>query len=114
MKLWHLGAIVFAGAVLLPVSCSVGYYKLTQNTFDATINQVNRTSRGGTEVLLAQDPYDWGTIKNDDNWAILKFNSGVMSGKLFSGAHCTLTTYGWRNTVLSWKPNLIKVENCKK
>jgi hypothetical protein len=49
-----------------------------------------------------------------DNWFILKRNSGVLSGKLISGAHCNITTYGWRNTWFSWKPNLIRIEKCVK
>ena len=114
MKLYQIllgGALVFVG---IPGVSSIAYYNLTQNTFDATINQVNRSSEGGTEVLLAEDPYEWGVIRNVDNPFILKFNSGVMSGKLFSGAKCNLTTYGWRNTWFSWKPNLIRINSCTK
>jgi|PlaIllAssembly_1097288.scaffolds.fasta_scaffold00001_120 hypothetical protein len=104
-------ALVF---VVIPAACSIGYYLTTQETFEATINQVNRSSSGGTEVLLAEDPFEWGVIRNEDNLFILKMNSGVLSGKLVSGAKCTLTTYGWRNTWFSWKPNLVRIEKCVK
>lgn len=114
MKLWHILAGAIFVTTVVPGVASIGYYGLTKNTFDATINQVNRSSSGGTEVLLADDPYDWGVIRNEDNWWIFKFNSGVLSGKLISGARCNLTTYGWRNTVFSWKPNLISVNRCSK
>lgn len=114
MKLKSLilgAALVFVG---IPAAGSIGFYLATQETFEATINQVNRSSTGGTEILLAEDPYDWGVIRNEDNLFILKMNSGVLSGKLISGAKCTLTTYGWRNTWFSWKPNLIRIEKCVK
>lgn len=114
MKLKSLvlgAALVFVG---IPAVGSIGYYLTTQETFEATINQVNRSSTGGTEVLLADDPFDWGVIRNEDNLFILKMHSGVLSGKLVSGYKCSLTTYGWRNTWFSWKPNLIRVNNCVK
>lgn len=102
-------ALVFVG---IPAVGSTVYYLSTQETFEATINQVNRSSTGGTEILLAEDPFDWGVIRNEDNIYILKMNSGVLSGKLISGSKCTLTTYGWRNTWFSWKPNLIRIQKC--
>ena len=114
MKLKHVllgAALVFVG---IPAVGSLAFYLTTQETFEATINQVNRSSSGGTEVLLAEDPFEWGVIRNEDNPYILKMNSGVLSGKLISGAKCTLTTYGWRNTWLSWKPNLLRIEKCIK
>lgn len=114
MKLQSLllgAALVFVG---IPAAGSIAFYLTTQETFEATINQVNRSSSGGTEILLAEDPFDWGVIRNEDNLFILKMNSGVLSGKLISGAKCTLTTYGWRNTWFSWKPNLIRIEKCVK
>lgn len=114
MKLYNLllgAALVFVG---IPAVGSIAFYLTTQETFDATINQVNRSSSGGTEVLLAEDPFDWGVIRNEDNLFIFKMNSGVLSGKLISGAKCTLTTYGWRSVWLSWKPNLIRIEKCVK
>lgn len=114
MKLGNLLAITALVFIGLPAACSIVYYKATQETLDVVINQVNRSSDGGTEVLLAEDPFDWGSIRNVDNWYILKRNSGVMSGKLFSGAHCNITTYGWRNTWFSWKPNLIRINSCVK
>jgi hypothetical protein len=114
MKLKTIVIAAVAGLFMLPLVGSIVYYENTQQTIDVVINQVNRTSENGTEVLLAKDPYDWGVIENNDNWLILKRNSGVLSGKLFSGAHCNITTYGWRNTWFSWKPNLISVNSCEK
>lgn len=114
MKLGNLLAITALVFIGLPAVSSIVYYKTTQETLDVVINQVNRSSSEGTEVLLAEDPYEWGVIRNVDNWFILKRNSGVLSGKLISGAKCTLTTYGWRNTWFSWKPNLIRIEKCVK
>lgn len=114
MKLGHLLAGAIFVTTIVPGVGSIAFYALTRTTFDATINQVNRSSTGGTEVLLAEDPFDWGVIRNEDNWWILKTNSGVLSGKLISGAHCNLTTYGWRNTLFSWKPNLVSVNGCNK
>ena len=114
IKFVHLLLIVVLILIVIPGFGSLGFYFLTRNTFDATINQVNRTSTNGTEILLAEDPYDWGVIRNEDNIFILKMNSGVLSGKLISGSHCRLTTYGWRNTWFSWKPNLVSVQGCTK
>jgi hypothetical protein len=114
MKLGNLLAITALVFIGLPAVSSIVYYKTTQETLDVVINQVNRSSSEGTEVLLAEDPYEWGVIRNVDNWFILKRNSGVLSGKLISGAHCNITTYGWRNTWFSWKPNLIRIEKCVK
>lgn len=114
MKLGNLLAAVFVLFVVVPAAGSIVYYKATQQTLDVVINQVNRSSIEGTEVLLAEDPYDWGVIRNEDNWFILKTNSGVMSGKLVSGARCNITTYGWRNTWFSLKPNLISINRCTK
>lgn len=114
MKLGSLIVGVLVVFVGIPAVSSIVYYKTTQETLDVVINQVNRSSDGGTEVLLADDPYEWGVIRNEDNWFILKRNSGVLSGKLFSGAHCNITTYGWRNTWFSWKPNLITINHCDK
>ena len=114
MKLGTLLAGAFVMFVGIPAAGSFVYYKTTQETFDVVINQVNRSSSEGTEVLLAEDPYEWGVIRNVDNWFILKRNSGVLSGKLISGAHCNITTYGWRNTWFSWKPNLISINYCEK
>ncbi len=114
MKLGSLLVGVFMVMVGISAVSSIVYYKTTQETFEATINQVNRSSSGGTEILLAEDPFDWGVIQNEDNLFIMKMNSGVLSGKLVSGYKCTLTTYGWRNTWFSWKPNLIRIEKCTK
>lgn len=114
MKLGSLLVGAFVVLVGIPAVSSIVYYNTTQETLDVVINQINRSSDGGTEVLLAEDPFDWGVIRNEDNWFILKRNSGVLSGKLFSGAHCNITTYGWRNTWFSWKPNLIKINHCNR
>lgn len=114
MKLGNLLLAAIFVLFVIPGIASIGFYQITQETFEATINQVNRSSSGVTEVLLAEDPFEWGVIRNEDNIFILKMNSGVLSGKLISGAKCTLTTYGWRNTWFSWKPNLIRVEKCVK
>ena len=114
MKLGSLVVGAFIVCVVIPAAGSIVYYKTTQQTLDVVINQVNRSSSEGTEVLLAEDPYEWGVIRNVDNWFILKRNSGVLSGKLISGAHCNITTYGWRNTWFSWKPNLISINYCEK
>jgi len=111
LKTTLLGAV--AAAVLLPAAANIGFYELTKQTVDVTINRIDKTSEGNF-VYLLEDPYEWGMIRNDDNWWILKRNSGVLMGKMLEGGHCNLTVYGWRVSWFSWAPNLVSVNSCTK
>jgi hypothetical protein len=111
LKTLLIGAVL--GLVLLPAAVNVGFYEMTKQTVDVTINRIDKTS-DGNYVYLLKDPYEWGMIRNDDNWWILKRNSGVLMGKLLEGGNCNLTVYGWRFTWLSWAPNLVSVNSCSR
>jgi hypothetical protein len=102
-----LAATIFVGAPTWV------FYATTKQDVDVVVNRVDKTS-SGSYVYLSQDPFEWGMIKNDDNWWILKRNSGVLMGKLIEGAKCNLSVYGWRITWFSWAPNLLSVNSCVK
>lgn len=113
MKLKTLVISAVVVMVGLPVAVFVPYYNMTQNTFEATISYQKPSKDGQYNLVgLADDPFDWGEIRNDDEALILKWDSGRLGGKLIPGKKCTMTTYGWRFGLMSLRPNLIEVGKC--
>ncbi len=65
------------------------------------------------EAVLASDENIPKAYRNQDCWRIFKFGSRDVQAKLMENKKYEIVSYGMRNRLLSWFPNIVRVERVK-
>lgn len=92
------------------------YQWLTQRTLDDVLikdKQISTESdskNGGKVVSTYLIFTDHGVFRNDDAVWFAKFNSSDFYGDLDIGKHYRLKVYGWRISILSMYPNIVRMK----
>lgn len=82
------------------------YYAHRQVTFTVDKSERVCDSNNSCKYLIYTDK---GVYEDTDSMFNGKFNSSDIYGEIQNGKTYDVTVYGWRNGLLSWYPNIVKL-----